>query len=48
MSTLVKQVKHPYITIDRKIRGGEPVIAGTGIRVLDVMERDRQDYAGRN
>jgi uncharacterized protein (DUF433 family) len=39
MSTLVKQVKHPYITVDRKIRGGEPVIAGTGIRVLDIAVR---------
>ncbi|MCL4456381.1 MAG: DUF433 domain-containing protein [Nitrospirae bacterium] len=39
MSTLVKQFKHPYITIDRKIRGGEPIIAGTGIRVLDIAVR---------
>jgi uncharacterized protein (DUF433 family) len=39
MSTLVKQVKHPYITIDKKIRGGEPVVAGTGIRVLDIAVR---------
>lgn len=39
MPTLVKQVKHPYITIDRRIRGGEPVISGTGIRVLDIAVR---------
>lgn len=39
MSTLVKQIKHPYITVDKKIRGGEPVIAGTGIRVLDIAVR---------
>jgi len=39
MTTSVKQVKHPYITIDRKIRGGEPHIAGTGIRVLDIAVR---------
>lgn len=39
MSTLTKEVKHPYITSDRKIRGGEPIIAGTGIRVLDVAVR---------
>lgn len=39
MPTLVKQVKHPYITIDRKIRGGEPVVAGTGIRVFDIAVR---------
>jgi len=39
MSTSVKQIKHPYITFDRKIRGGAPVIAGTGIRVLDIAIR---------
>jgi uncharacterized protein (DUF433 family) len=39
MSTLAKQVKYPYITTDRKIRGGEPIIAGTGIRVLDIAVR---------
>jgi len=27
MSTAVKAIRHPYITADRKIRGGEPVIA---------------------
>ena len=39
MPTLAKQVKHPYITIDKRIRGGEPVISGTGIRVLDIAVR---------
>ncbi|MEW6163024.1 MAG: DUF433 domain-containing protein [Nitrospirota bacterium] len=39
MSTLTKQVRHPYITSDKKIRGGEPVISGTGIRVLDIAIR---------
>lgn len=39
MSTLVKALKHPYISTDRKIRGGEPVISGTGIRVLDIAVR---------
>jgi len=29
MSTSVKQIKHPYIAFDRKIRGGDPVIADT-------------------
>ena len=38
-ATLVKQVQHPYITTDKKIRGGEPVISGTGIRVLDIAVR---------
>jgi uncharacterized protein (DUF433 family) len=37
--TLTKQVQHPYITVDKKIRSGEPVISDTGIRVLDVAVR---------
>ena len=36
MQTAVKKVKHPYIMVNKRIRGGEPVIAGTGIRVLDI------------
>jgi len=39
MSITVKEIRHPYISIDKKIRGGEPVIAGTGIRVLDIAIR---------
>ena len=39
MSTSVKEVRHPYITIDKRRRGGEPVISGTGIRVLDIAIR---------
>lgn len=39
MSMAVKEIRHPYITVDRKIRGGEPIIAGTGIRVLDIAVR---------
>jgi uncharacterized protein (DUF433 family) len=39
MSTLTKALRHPYIKTDRKIRGGEPVISGTGIRVLDIAVR---------
>jgi len=39
MLTLAKQVKHPYIAIDKRIRGGEPIISGTGIRVLDIAVR---------
>ncbi len=39
MPTLAKQVKHPYITIGKRIRGGAPVISGTGIRVLDIAVR---------
>lgn len=39
METAVKYIQHPYITIDRNIRGGQPVISGTGIRVLDIAIR---------
>lgn len=39
MSITARQIKHPYITTDKKIRGGVPIISGTGIRVLDVAIR---------
>lgn len=39
MKTSVKKILHPYITTDKKIRGGEPVISGTGICVLDIAVR---------
>lgn len=39
MGTAVTQIKHPYITLNKKIRNGEPVISGTGIRVLDIAVR---------
>ncbi len=39
MATPVKQLKHPYITSSKKIRGGEPIISGTGIKVLDIAIR---------
>ena len=39
MSILAKQIRHPYITSDKRVRGGEPIIAGTGIRVLDIAVR---------
>jgi uncharacterized protein (DUF433 family) len=39
LSVSVKKIKHPYITINKKVRGGEPVITGTGIRVLDIAIR---------
>jgi len=35
MSTLIK-LKHPYITVNKKIRDGNPIISGTGIRVMDI------------
>lgn len=39
MSMVLKQTKHPYITRNKKIRDGAPVISGTGIRVLDIVIR---------
>jgi uncharacterized protein (DUF433 family) len=39
MSMIMKQIKHPYITRNKKIRGGVPVISDTGIRVLDIVIR---------
>ncbi len=39
MNTPVKEVIHPYIAVDKKIRGGEPVISQTGVRVLDIAIR---------
>lgn len=39
MTTLAKEIKHPYIIFDRRIRGGTPVISGTGIRVIDIAVR---------
>jgi len=30
------QVLHPYITMDRRISGGSPVIVGTRTRILDI------------
>ena len=39
MSMVMKQTKHSYITRNKKIRGGVPVILGTGIRVLDIVIR---------
>ena len=39
MSMVMKQTKHPYITRNKKIRGGVPVISGTGVRVMDIVIR---------
>lgn len=30
-------IKHPYITTDTKISKGSPIIAGTRVRVLDII-----------
>ncbi len=39
MGIPAKKIKHPYITVDKKMRGGMPIIIGTGIRVIDVAIR---------
>lgn len=39
MPTAVKEVRHPYVSVNKKIRGGEPVISSTSIRVLDIAVR---------
>jgi uncharacterized protein (DUF433 family) len=39
MGIASKRIDHPYITTDKKIRNGEPIISGTGIRVLDIAIR---------
>ncbi|MBM4137160.1 MAG: DUF433 domain-containing protein [Nitrospira sp.] len=35
----VKKTKHPYISIDPKISGGQPVIRRTRIKVVDIAIR---------
>ena len=39
MAIAAKKIEHPYITSSKAIRNNEPIIAGTGIRVLDVAIR---------
>ena len=39
MPTAVKVLRHPYITTNKKIRGGQAIISSTGIRVLDIAIR---------
>src|SRR4030066_805140 len=36
MPAVEKKTKHPYISIDLKISGGQPVISGTRIKVMDI------------
>jgi uncharacterized protein (DUF433 family) len=41
-SSAVKEMKHPYISINPRISKGSPVITGTRIRVIDIaIEYDR-------
>jgi uncharacterized protein (DUF433 family) len=39
MPVVKKKTKHPYIAIDLKISGGQPVIRNTRIRVIDIAIR---------
>jgi uncharacterized protein (DUF433 family) len=39
MPVAEKKTKHPYISIDSKISGGQPVIRGTRIKVVDIAIR---------
>lgn len=48
MSTAValKQRSHPYITNEKGVCGGSPIIEGTRMRVIDVaIEYDRLGYS---
>lgn len=36
MTVAVKKTKHPYISIDPKISGGQPVISGTRMKVMNI------------
>ncbi|MBI4653529.1 MAG: DUF433 domain-containing protein [Nitrospirae bacterium] len=41
-TAVLKQSKHPYISINPKISKGSPVILGTRLRVIDIaIEYDR-------
>lgn len=39
MPVIERKIKHPYISIDPKIAGGQPVISGTRIKVMDIAIR---------
>ena len=39
MPVTEKKTKHPYVSIDPKIAGGQPVISGTRIKVMDIAIR---------
>ena len=36
MPVVERKTKHPYISIDPKISGGQPVISSTRIKVIDI------------
>jgi uncharacterized protein (DUF433 family) len=39
MPVAEKKTKHPYISINPKIAGGQPVITGTRMKVMDIAIR---------
>lgn len=39
MSVAEKKIKHPYVSRNPKISGGQPVISGTRIKVMDIAIR---------
>lgn len=39
MPVAARKTKHPYVSLDPKIAGGQPVIRGTRIKVMDVAIR---------
>ena len=39
MPVAERKTKHPYISINPKIAGGQPVITGTRIKVMDIAIR---------
>ena len=39
MPSAIKEIQHPYITTDKKMRGGQAIISSTGIRVPDIAIR---------
>jgi len=39
MPVVEKKTNHPYIAIDLKLSGGQPVIRGTRIKIIDIAIR---------
>ena len=39
MSIIGEKAKHPFISLNKKVSGGQPVIKGTRIKVLDISFR---------
>ncbi len=39
MPVVEKKTNHPFISLDPKIAGGQPVVSGTRIKVMDIAVR---------